>query len=253
MKQNGYSLLLILFITAWAFTGTQSISAQDCTPTTDYLFLEEYQINKIEPELPPELHIDNAPLSKRGYLELSNQGNQPAYLVPRSEYPAIITESSSTGDIEGLAEDDLSSEIILLPEEVPEHASLIIEENSSFELNIQNIPSLVDNRFKDHNIITGSRGSFIVVPPPQRTEFYLVYAEQLYEITFTITYKMNTVFEGVTCEDQTNLVPTQVVQLEAGTPSEQSIAYWVLGTLVVIFLAIFLTLGWRLYSQRRDL
>ncbi len=250
MKQNGYGFLLILFITAWAFTGTQSISAQECTPITDYLFLEEYQINKIEPELPPELHIDRAPLGKRGYLQIINQANQPAYLVPRSEYTAIITESSSTGDIEGLAEDDLSSEIILLPEVVPGHASLIIEENASFELNIQNIPSLVDDRFEDHNIVTGSRDSFIVVPPPQRTDFYLVYAEQLYEITFTITYKVNTGFEGVTCEDQT-LVPTQVVQVEAGTPSEQSIAYWALGILIVIFLAIFLTLGWKLYTLRK--
>ncbi len=244
-----WSISLSTFVfAAILFIIPVSISADACVPHSDYWFLEAYEINSIEPELPTAIQVDVSSLHRRGNLKITNQGDGLLYLLPRDSYDDVVVETRRAEIGDALADEDQISQTVLLFDKIPALASATIQASQALHLDIANIPALVDDRLEDHNVLTESWNSFIVIPPPLRTELYLVYAEQIYEVTFTIRYKLNLGFLGKTCTETGESTP--VVQSINEPEPETSVPMWVLGGLVFYFLGVMLFVGWRLLGGR---
>jgi hypothetical protein len=246
--QDLFSTLIVLLFTVHLLAPGAALAAE-CTPTADYWFLEEYAINSLDPPLPADIRIETFPLDRRGSLRISNHGQDMLYLLPRGAYPEVVVAMRGEGVSEALAEDEPVSQTVFLPERAPGVASALIEPGQAMVLDIDNIPALVDDRLEDHNIRSETRSSFISVPPPLRTELYLVYDEQIYEVTFTVRYRVNMGFEGKACEPVGEIVSTPSAQLTAQSPPEASLAGWVMGGLLVYFLGVMAYSGVKLLRK----
>ena len=241
-------LIVVLVINPFAVPG--KAQPAECTPRADYWFLEAYEINSIKPALPIEIQVDLSPMDRRGYLRITNSGEGLLYLLPRDAYADVVVESRGLDISDALADEDQVSQTVFLVDLVPAHASAAIETGQELVLDIDNIPRLVDDRLEDHNILTESWSSFIVIPPPLRTELYLVYGEQIYEITFTIRYRLNMGFEGKNCSADIQPIPTRSIQVYEETATDTYLGMWILGGLAVYFLGVMLLAVRKLRTTR---
>lgn len=178
---------------------TTACSAETCEPCPDYWFVETFAIES--GEWPEAISVAVNPGSAaRGYLSIKNNSDIPLYIFHReARQNIIVTEEPAFAGEEMLAE-EYAAEEYLLSDKVPELAAYILTSGQydSLILSIEGLPTL-DPRLEDRNVLDFTRPGFVEMPAGQRSELLLVYDGELYEVTFTISYKLNANFAPVDC------------------------------------------------------
>ena len=178
---------------------TTACSAETCEPWPDYLFVETFTIES--GEWPDAIIIAVKPESAaRGYLSIENNSDIPLYIFPReARQNIIVTEEPAFAGEEMLAE-EYTAEENLLSDKVPGLAAYVVTagQYDSLTFSIEEL-LIIDPRLEDRNVLDFTRPGFVEMPAGQRSELLLVYGGELYEVTFTISYKLNANFAPVDC------------------------------------------------------
>ena len=244
-----------LILAAILFLGITPFGVNACEPTGDQWFVESFTLE--EARLPEAVLIQAAALDRYGsYVHVENLSNEPLYIVPRDALQIItflestsisntdqenigglLIEESSLDQVPGLAA------YVLPSEKYP--SGVVLYFSALEELD----PQLVDQRNWDFS----PRPSGVGIPQDDYSIIILVYGGKLYEIPFTITYRINENFSADDCSKWwSSMEATEQARYEATqaaieeTAKERRSFYGPL----LIFLVVVMVLVWAISLQR---
>lgn len=223
--------------------------AEACEPWPDHWFVEILAIES--GEWPAAIKVAVNPESAvRGCLAIENNSAIPLYILPRqARQNIIVTKEPIFAGEEMLAEESAAEEN-LLPDRVPGLAAYILSAGQYASLNISIEELLIlDPRLEDRNVLDFTRPGFVEMPASQRSELLLVYDGELYEVTFTISYKLKPNFAPGTC-GQGDEEATQAAESARTNASAVSTGSdLVVGIILTLVCGI---LGWLIWRARRQ-
>ncbi|MBU0482782.1 MAG: hypothetical protein ABIG63_10345 [Chloroflexota bacterium] len=237
-----FMLLLTLMLTTTRPT-------EACEPWPDYWFVETFAIES--GEWPEAITVAVSPESTvRGYLSIENNSATPLYILPRAARQHIIATEEPIFAWEGMLAEESAAEEYLLSDQVPGLAAYILTagQYASLTLYIKDLPTL-DPRLEDRNVLDFTRLGFVEMPAGQRSELLLVYDGDLYEITFTISYKLNPNFAPGDCSQEDDNFEATKAAKSAHTNAQTTSASSLL-VMGIILILVFGIVGWLNWQAR---
>ncbi len=230
---------------------TTARPAEACEPWPDYWFVETFAIES--GEWPETIIVAVNPESAvRGYLSIENNSATPLYILPREARQNIIATEEPIFAGEGMLAEESAAEEYLLSDIVPGLAAYILTagQYASLTISIEELPSL-DPRLEDRNVLDFTRPGFVEMPAGQRSKLLLVDDGELYEVTFTISYKLNPNFAPGDCSQEDDYFDAtkaaESVHTNATTTSTSSLL--VMGLILILVFGIVGWLNWQARSS----
>lgn len=199
------------------------VPAAACEPIADFWFIEDVSLNASE--LPQGIQVMVADSDQAG-LQLGNQTDQPLYVMSLGHRERLVF--TGTPDAHYLARLRMAHE-----------AAAYMVAPRSQALKYLNWAALkdLDAALQELNPPTFEPPApQISLPMPQTSELLLVHGEFVYQVPFTVTYRLNDEFTTNNCPEMFVRQPASTGP-EATQPANQ-IAWWLwligLGALVVL-------------------
>ncbi len=219
-------------------------AAQTQTQTPAQAWFSE-TITLGEVNLPAGLQVSaSASPDGRAYLSISNQTSTALFILSLTYKDTLVM----------VTPDPLWKERVGMAHEV---ASFLVKAQAARLLAVDALADL-DPALKDNNVVSSSPPpAGTAIPAAQASELLLVYAGQVYEVPFTVTYRLNPRLENASpglnqAQVSTQASPTAKMIQETAQPLawvEQYPSLWV-GLLFGALLGVSLWLVWRIKRRQ---
>ncbi len=236
--------VFLLLLGATQHNGHQASASE---PKMDYWFIETLKAGGLELPAGVDILASDPSLQPRGFFVLENKTEIPLYVMSLS-YKAVLVMTTPDPNWKSRVNG------------AHEAASFIAVPGRSAYLDMAALTDL-DQNLVDRNVLSSA-------PPPdnqsipavQSSELLLVYADQVIEVPFTLTYSLNTHFDSGSLSSTQPGLNVQATGIAGSTSTQQAEAlaerearetFLVVGLVGITILAVSGWLVWRSLNRSR--